>query len=442
MRRSLTLDPYLDRLHSVNPLVLCGRVSRVVGTVIESVGPPCAIGEACRIHAADGREICAEVVGFRDDRLILMPMDDVGSLEPGSLVVATGRPLQVPVGEACLGRVFDGLGRPIDGKGPLVGTLPRSAEASPPDPLTRERVSQPLVTGVRAIDGLLTCGRGQRIGIFAGSGVGKSTLLGTIARHATADVNVIGLIGERGREVREFLERDRQEEGLRRSVVVVATSDQSPLQRLRGAAVATAFAEYFRDQGRDVVLMMDSVTRFAWAQREIGLAAGEPPATRGYTPSVFGALPRLLERAGTAARGSITAFYTVLVDADDMNDPIADTVRGILDGHIVLSRDLARQGHYPAIDVLSSISRIMPEVTEAEHRRAAVRLRDLLAVYREAEDLINIGAYAKGSNPRIDAAIARIDAIRDFLRQGSDDCTPYDQTLQQLFAAVGEEGAP
>ncbi|NLC55614.1 MAG: flagellar protein export ATPase FliI [Armatimonadetes bacterium] len=442
MRRSLTLDPYLDRLHSVNPLVLCGRVSRVVGTVIESVGPPCAIGEACRIHAADGREICAEVVGFRDDRLILMPMDDVGSLEPGSLVVATGRPLQVPVGEACLGRVFDGLGRPIDGKGPLVGTLPRSAEASPPDPLTRERVSQPLVTGVRAIDGLLTCGRGQRIGIFAGSGVGKSTLLGTIARHATADVNVIGLIGERGREVREFLERDLQEEGLRRSVVVVATSDQSPLQRLRGAAVATAFAEYFRDQGRDVVLMMDSVTRFAWAQREIGLAAGEPPATRGYTPSVFGALPRLLERAGTAARGSITAFYTVLVDADDMNDPIADTVRGILDGHIVLSRDLARQGHYPAIDVLSSISRIMPEVTEAEHRRAAVRLRDLLAVYREAEDLINIGAYAKGSNPRIDAAIARIDAIRDFLRQGSDDCTPYDQTLQQLFAAVGEEGAP
>ena len=297
-----------------------------------------------------------------------------------------------------------------------------------------------MTTGVRAIDGLLTCGRGQRIGIFAGSGVGKSTLMGTIARHATADVNVIGLIGERGREVREFIERDLQEEGLKRSVVVVATSDQSPLQRLRGAVVATTFAEYFRDQGLDVILMMDSVTRFAWAQREIGLAAGEPPATRGYTPSVFGALPRLLERAGTSDRGSITGFYSVLVDADDMNDPIADTVRGILDGHIVLSRALAHQGHYPAIDVLASVSRVMSEVTDAGHRKAAMRLRDLLAVYRDAEDLINIGAYVAGSNPRIDEARARIDGIRDFLRQESGASTSYEETRRLLAAAVGQEG--
>lgn len=437
----IDLAPYMNRLAEVASFLLSGRVVRVVGTVIESIGPPCAIGEVCRIHTADGKEIYAEVVGFKDERLILMPMDEVGNLEPGSTVVTTGAPLRVPVGESCLGRIFDGLGRPIDNGGPLVGTALRAVHASPPDPLTRERVNQPLVTGIRAIDGLLTCGRGQRIGIFAGSGVGKSTLLGCIARHSTADVNVIGLIGERGREVREFLERDLREEGLRRSVVVVATSDLSPLQRLRGAAVATTFAEYFRDQGLDVVLMMDSVTRFAWAQREIGLAAGEPPATRGYTPSVFGALPRLLERAGTASRGSITGFYSVLVDADDMNDPIADTVRGILDGHIVLSRDLARQGHYPAIDVLSSVSRIMTEVTEEDHRQAATRLRDLLAVYREAEDLINIGAYVSGSNPRIDAAIAHIDAIRQFLRQDAQATSPYEETLRQLASCVGQNGA-
>ena len=363
------------------------------------------------------------------ERLILMPMDEVGSLEPGSRVSALGSTLQVPVGEMCLGRIFDGLGRPMDGRGPIQSLEHRPVYASPPDPLTRERVRKPMTTGVRAIDGLLTCGRGQRIGIFAGSGVGKSTLMGTIARHATADVNVIGLIGERGREVREFIERDLQEEGLKRSVVVVATSDQSPLQRLRGAVVATTFAEYFRDQGLDVILMMDSVTRFAWAQREIGLAAGEPPATRGYTPSVFGALPRLLERAGTSDRGSITGFYS-----------IADTVRGILDGHIVLSRALAHQGHYPAIDVLASVSRVMSEVTDAGHRKAAMRLRDLLAVYRDAEDLINIGAYVAGSNPRIDEARARIDGIRDFLRQESGASTSYEETRRLLSAAVGQEG--
>ncbi len=436
----LTLDRYVERVRKMDPMGLYGRVARVVGTVIESVGPPCAIGEVCRIKASDGREIYAEVVGFKDERLILMPMDEVGSLEPGSRVSALGSTLQVPVGEMCLGRIFDGLGRPMDGRGPIQSLEHRPVYASPPDPLTRERVRKPMTTGVRAIDGLLTCGRGQRIGIFAGSGVGKSTLMGTIARHATADVNVIGLIGERGREVREFIERDLQEEGLKRSVVVVATSDQSPLQRLRGAVVATTFAEYFRDQGLDVILMMDSVTRFAWAQREIGLAAGEPPATRGYTPSVFGALPRLLERAGTSDRGSITGFYSVLVDADDMNDPIADTVRGILDGHIVLSRALAHQGHYPAIDVLASVSRVMSEVTDAGHRKAAMRLRDLLAVYRDAEDLINIGAYVAGSNPRIDEARARIDGIRDFLRQESGASTSYEETRRLLAAAVGQEG--
>ncbi|MEB3285127.1 MAG: flagellar protein export ATPase FliI [Candidatus Sericytochromatia bacterium] len=425
----------LESLSKINPIRVEGRVAQVLGLVVESDGPAARLGEVCLI--ATGQEtppLAAEVVGFRGDRLLLMPLGDMNGIRPGSEVVATGRPLSVSVGESLLGRVLDGLGRPIDG-GPTLRNLARiPVEGAPPNPLLRQRIHSPLPLGIRALDGLLTCGRGQRLGIFAGSGVGKSTTLGMIARNTAAEMNVICLVGERGREVRDFLERDLGPEGLARSVVVVATSDQPALQRIKCALVATAIAEYFRDQGRDVVLMMDSVTRFAMAQREVGLAIGEPPATKGYTPSVFAVLPRLLERAGTGRAGSITGLYTVLVEADDFNEPISDAVRGILDGHVILSRELAAQNHYPAIDILQSVSRVMPDITSEEQRAAAGWLREALATYKNAQDLINIGAYQRGSNSQIDLALELQDPIRAYLRQAVEEQVPFERAVQDLEA--------
>ena len=423
---------YLRHLEQVNDTVHSGRVSQIVGLTIESIGPTTNIGDLCLIQPRKGRGIPAEVVGFRDQKVLLMPLSDLTGVGPGSLVTATGSPLMVPVGEALLGRILDGLGQPLDHKGYVPVTKYRSVQGSIPQPLERQRIKDHLSVGVRAIDGVLTCGRGQRIGVFAGSGVGKSTLLGMMARHTEADVNVIALIGERGREVREFIERDLGPDGLARSVVVVATSDPPALVRIKGAMVATTIAEYFRDLGRDVLFVMDSVTRLALAQREVGLAIGEPPATRGYTPSVFALMPKLLERTGPGPTGTITAFYTVLVEGDDMNEPIADTVRGILDGHIVLNRALAERNHYPAIDVLASISRLMVEVTSQEHQELAAKLRAALAAYAEAEDLINIGAYAHGSNPEIDEAIRLYPGITAFLRQGIDERSGFSDTLDLL----------
>ncbi|MGB9553488.1 MAG: FliI/YscN family ATPase, partial [bacterium] len=378
------------------------------------------------------------VVGFRGERTLLMPLGEKNGIEMGSEVVALGKKGKIRVGDGLLGRVLDALGNPIDGKGPVEGETEYPLDNEPPSPLERRRIVEVLPLGIKAIDGILTCGRGQRVGIFAGSGVGKSTLLGMIARHAQSEVNVIALVGERGREVKEFIERDLQEEGMKKSCVVVATSDKAPLLRIKAAFCATAIAEYFRDRGKDVLFMMDSVTRLAMAQRELGLAVGEPPTTRGYTPSVFALLPRLMERTGTSGKGTITALYTVLVEGDDMNDPIADTARSILDGHVVLSRKLSFEGHYPAIDILQSVSRLMPEITEESHQRLAQRLREVLAVYREAEDLVNIGAYERGSNPRIDYALSMIDRVKAFLRQGIGEHFSFEETLSQLRALFGE----
>ena len=401
----MDLGRYREAIHRTDALRLNGRVAQVVGVLVESVGPASRIGEVCRISTGRNRPaIPAEVVGFRGNRVLLMPLSGMGDIAHGNEVVATGRPLTVRVGSGLLGRVLDGLGRPLDEGPVIISGAEASVQQAPPHPLRRSRINAPLPLGVRAIDAFLTCGKGQRIGIFSGSGVGKSTLLGMIARNSTADVNVIGLVGERGREVREFIEGNLGPEGMARSVVVVATSDQPAIQRLKAAFVATAVAEHFRDEGLDVLLTMDSVTRIAWAQREIGLAVGEPPTTRGYTPSVFAVLPRLLERSGTGEKGSITGLYTVLVEGDDMNEPVADTVRGILDGHIVLTRELAERAQFPAIDVLASISRLMPQVATAQHRASAEVLRRLAATYRSAEDLINIGAYADGTNAEIDRA--------------------------------------
>ncbi|MDI3530362.1 MAG: flagellum-specific synthase [Candidatus Atribacteria bacterium] len=421
------------KLESIDTLRLNGKVQRAVGIVIESKGPACKVGELCQIRSLDTQsEILAEVVGFRDAQTLLMPLGERNGIEPGSDVVALGKELRVRVGEELLGRVIDGLGKPLDDRGCIEGQDEYPLDNEPPNPLQRKRISEVLPMGVKAIDALLTCGKGQRVGIFAGSGVGKSTLLGMIARNAQSDVNVIALIGERGREVREFIEKDLKE-GLSKSCVVVATSDRPPLQRIKAAFTACAIAEYFRDQGKDVLFLMDSVTRLAMAQRELGLAIGEPPTTRGYTPSVFALLPRFFERLGTSHQGSITALCTVLVEGDDMNDPVADTVRGILDGHIVLSRKLSFEGHYPAIDILQSISRLMPDITSKEQQRAAQKVREILATYREAEDLINIGAYQRGSNPRIDYALEKIEAVKAFLRQDVEEAFTYDMTLQLLF---------
>jgi len=429
----IDLDRYTRALRASDPVRLNGRVEQIVGLVIESRGPRASLGELCLVYGArSAPPVRAEVVGFRSGRVLLMPLGDLSGVSPGSEVVATGQPLRVPVGSELLGRVLDGLGQPIDGKGPIPAAHFRSVLADPPSPMRRQRIEGILETGVRAIDGVLTCGKGQRLGIFSGSGVGKSVLLGMLARTSRSDVNVIALIGERGREVREFIERDLGEEGLRRSVVIAVTSDQSPLVRVKGAMGAMAIAEAFRDTGLDVLFLMDSVTRFAMAQRELGLAVGEPPATKGYTPSVFALLPRLLERAGTAPVGSITGLFTVLVEGDDMQDPIADTVRAILDGHVVLSRRLAMLGHYPAIDVPESVSRVMLEVASADHRAHARHLAEILTRHREAEDLLSVGAYVRGGNPRTDRAIDLIDEVRGFLRQEVGETSSLAATLAAL----------
>jgi flagellum-specific ATP synthase len=396
------------------------------------------VGELCYLSTVGGGALVpAEIVGFKEGRVLLMPLGDMHGIHPGSEVIATGGAPQVGVGGSVLGRVLDGFGQPVDGGEPLQLSEFRTVHNSPPDPLQRRRIVQPLATGVKAIDSALTCGRGQRVGIFSGSGVGKSILLGMIARYTEADVNVIALIGERGREVREFIERDLGPRGLARSVVVVATSDKPALVRIHGAMVAITLAEYFRDQGKDVMFMMDSLTRLALAQREVGLAIGEPPTTRGYTPSVFSMMPRFLERAGTTShQGSITGLYTVLVEQDDMNDPIADSSRAVLDGHIVLSRTLTERNHYPPIDVLQSVSRLMIDIVDPEHLKASKRMQELMAAYAQAEDLINIGAYQPGSNPRIDQAMKQIDAINGFLQQDRAESSRFEDTVNGLKALV------
>lgn len=416
-----------------------GVVVDIVGLLIESSGPKMRMGEICRLIPRSGIPILGEAVGFRDGRVLIMPYGDLDGIAPGSLVESTGKELRVPAGDGMLGRVTDALGFPMD-KRPLwrvekyCPTMER-----PPGPLDRGRIDSPLATGVRSIDGLLTLGEGQRIGIFSGSGVGKSTLMGMIARNTSGEVNVIALIGERGREVKEFIERDLGEEGLSRSVVVVATSDEPALMRIKAAYVATAIAEYFRDQGLSVLIMMDSITRWCMALREVGLAVGEPPTTRGYTPSVFASLPKLLERAGKSSTGSITGIYTVLVEGDDMDEPIADATRGILDGHLVLSRELAEMGHYPAVDVLASVSRLMTTVTEQDQVSAAQKMRSVLATYRKAEDLINIGAYVRGSNHRIDEALSCIDNVNDFLRQPVSAKSTFEETVAKLKSLFPHE---
>ncbi|MCE9612514.1 MAG: FliI/YscN family ATPase [Chthoniobacter sp.] len=431
------LARFRERLLAERPVQRVGHVVRIAGLIIESEGPNLALGEVCEIRARSGdAPIYAEVVGFRDQRLLLMPLGETHNLRAGSEVFASAFAATAPVGAGLLGRTIDGLGRPMDGLGPLICDRRPSLHRAPPNPLGRQRICEPLATGVRAIDAFTPVGCGQRIGIFAGSGVGKSTLLGMMARGAESDVNVIALIGERGRELREFIEKDLGEEGLRRSVVVCSTSDQSALVRLRAAMLATTIAENFRDAGKKVLFMMDSVTRFAMAQREIGLAVGETPSSRGYTPSVFALLPRLLERTGAAERGSITAFYTVLVDGDDMNEPIADAVRGILDGHIVLTRALATANHFPAIDVLESVSRLVRDITTEPEQETAGNGRDLLALYRKNEDLVSIGAYVKGTNPRLDLAIAKTPALNGFLRQPVTERVPRAAALQQLHAIL------
>ncbi len=420
-----------------------GHVTQLLGLVVESEGPMAAVGEVCRIESVhhEGHTL-AEVVGFRDQRLLLMPLGEIHGLYPGSEVVALGKPLEIAVGAALKGRVIDGLGQPLDGKGPIIADQKTSLNLMPPHPLKRKRISQVFQMGIKALDTFIPCGRGQRLGIFAGSGVGKSTLLGMIASHAEADVNVIALIGERGREVREFLEKDLDEAGRAKSVVVVATSNQPALVRLKGAFLAMAIAEYYRDAGLNVMLMMDSVTRFAMAQREIGLAIGEPPTTRGYTPSVFSLLPQLLERAGMGENGSITGLFTVLVEGDDMNDPIADTVRSILDGHIVLSRDLAALNHYPAIDVLPSVSRLTRDLLTPEQLGVMAKAREALAVYRKNQDLINIGAYPAGSNPTIDQAIRLNEPLNQFLRQAVDEGFSASDSWRKLSSVFEQHGQP
>lgn len=410
-----------------------GKVVNVVGLTVESAGPDAKLGDLCEIHPEDEslKPILAEVVGFKDKKTLLMPYEATDGIGLNCLVRNLGIPLSVRVSEDMLGRTLDGLGRPTTGEELMIGEN-YPVEAMPPDPMSRAIIDEVLSLGVKAVDGLLTVGKGQRIGIFAGSGVGKSTLMGMFARNTKADINVIALIGERGREVREFIERDLGEEGMKRSVVVVATSDKPALERNKAAKTATAIAEYFRNKGKDVLLMMDSLTRFSMAQREIGLASGEPPVSRGYPPSVYSEMPKILERAGRASKGSITGLYTVLVDGDDFNEPITDTARSILDGHIVLSRKLGHKNHYPAIDILASISRCMSQIVDKEHKKLAGKLKNVLATYNEAEDLINIGAYKAGSNPNIDYAIKKIDAVNAFLMQDVDDKFDYEQTVEML----------
>ena len=427
------IEKFDEAIANVDSIKLNGKVTDVIGLIIESIGPNVSLGEVCQIIDNSGREVCkSEVVGFREGKVLSIALGEVENISPLCEIVSSGKSFNVGVGEGYLGRVIDGFGNPIDGKGEIEIETRKNVFREPPNPLQRKRISEPLQTGVRSIDGLLTVGKGQRVGIFAGSGVGKSVMLGMIARNTNADVSVIVLVGERGREVREFIEKDLGEEGLKRSVVIVATSDKPALMRIKAAFIGTTIAEYFRDRGMDVVLMMDSVTRFAMAQREVGLTIGEPPTTKGYTPSVFAMLPRLLERAGTAEKGTITGFYSVLVDGDDMTEPIADAVRSILDGHFVLSRKLANKGQFPAIDPLQSVSRVMPDIVSEEHRQRAVQFNEILSTYFEAEDLINIGAYVKGSNPQIDHALTKINDFRKFLKQDMNEKSSFMQAVQRL----------
>ncbi len=428
-----------DRVEKVQPIRERGRVSQVIGLLIESIGPSVSVGDRCIIQSDRNKEITAEVVGFRGNNVLLMPLGDMEGISTGAIVTATHEPFTVGVGAGILGRVLNGLGDPIDGKGPLDIATRRPIYNRPPHPLKRNAIREVLVTGIRAVDSMVTCGKGQRLGIFAGSGVGKSVIMGMTARHTSADVNIIALIGERGREVREFIERDLGEEGLSRSVVIAVTSDQPALVRIKGGFAATTLAEYFRDQGQDVMLMMDSVTRLAMAQREIGLAVGEPPTSRGYTPSLFAMLPRLLERAGNSDKGSITGLYTVLVEGDDLNEPVADTMRSILDGHILLSRKLAEKGHYPAIDTLASISRVMSDVVSSEHLAAAREVNRVIAAYRQAEDLINVGAYEEGSNPEIDRSVALIEIINKYLQQDLASGSDFAEAIDILVKIAGAE---
>lgn len=434
----VNLQKYYKRLDTVRPVAARGKIVDVVGLTIEATGPPLCVGDFCYVHTRDGgRRVPVEVVGFRGDRILLMALGDTHGIGPGCLLSSIFTQQYIGVGRELLGRVINGLGEVIDGGPPITVEHTMPLLASAPRPLERRRILEHIATGVRAIDGCITCGKGQRVGVMSGSGVGKSKLIGMIARNTNADINIIALIGERGREVRDFIEVDLGPEGLRRSVVVVATGDEPALLRLKGAYAATAVAEWFRDQGADVMLVMDSVTRFAMAQREIGLAVGEPPTTKGYPPSVYSLLPKLLERAGMAAKGSITGFYAVLVEADDLNDPIGDAVRSILDGHIALSRNLASRGHYPAVDVLESVSRTMIDVAPESHQQLAQEIRRHLATYRDAEDLVNIGAYVQGSNPEIDDALRLMPRIRALLQQGLFERSSYEQIEEAMRKALG-----
>lgn len=436
------LSKYKRIIDEIDVIKFSGKVERIVGLTIESVGPSVKYGDLCRIKTGESQYLYAEVVGFNRNRVILMPIGEMKGVVPGAEVYAVGTSLTVPVGKELLGRVLSGIGKPLDGKGEIYSPVKYPVEGKETNPLNRKVIDEPLSVGIRAIDGLITVGRGQRIGIFSGSGVGKSTLIGMIARYTNADVNVIALIGERGREVKDFVEKELGTEGLKRSVVIAATSDQPPMLRLRGAFLAHAVAEYFRDQGMAVNLLMDSVTRFAMAQREVGLAAGEPSATRGYPPSVFSLIPKLLERAGTSSSGgSITGFYSVLVEGDDMNEPIADAARGVLDGHIVLDRKFANRGHYPAIDVLASISRCMKDVVDEEHLKAAMLFREILSAYTDAEDLINLGGYVRGANPLVDKALSMIGKINEFLKQGIYEKETLDTTRDRLISMVFDDAA-
>lgn len=438
--KQIPYDLYSARIEQASTIKQFGRVAQIIGLVVESIGPALSVGDLCHIENPDTCEkIKAEVVGFHDNRILLMPFGSISGITPGSIVISTGEQIRVPVGEQLIGRVVDGLGAPIDGKGPILTSRFRTIDSPPIHALRRKRITEPVWTGIKAVDIMASCGKGQRMGIFAGSGIGKSILLGMVARGSTADINVIALVGERGREVREFIEKDLGPQGLERSVVVVVTSDQPALVRVKGAFVATAIAEHFRDQGMDVMVLMDSITRIAIAQREIGLAVGEPPATKGFTPSVFTILPRLLERAGTTEKGSITGLYAVLVEGDDFNEPISDAVRSILDGHVSLSRRLAARNQYPAVDVLDSISRLMVDVCTPEHLELAARVREIVATYRESEDLINIGAYIKGSSAKIDHAISVIDDINRCFKQGIQEQCRYEDALNELSTIIGSE---
>lgn len=435
----VNLAEYSEIIKNTNPIREIGKVTEIIGLIIEADGPKSSIGDLCYIYnKLNEAPIWAEVVGFRTPKILLMPLGSMEGLQPGAIVVNTGSPMKIKVGEQLLGRVLDGLGNPIDNLGEINCQNLRSTHADAINPLKRRRITEPLSLGIKSIDGFITVGKGQRLGVFAGSGVGKSTTLAMMAKNTSADMNVIALIGERGREVREFIEETLGAEGMKRSVVVAATSEQPSLVKIKAAHVATSIAEYFRDTGRDVLFMLDSITRISMAQREVGLAIGEPPATRGYTPSVFAQMPKLLERAGSNDKGTMTGLYTVLVEGDDFNEPISDTARSILDGHIMLSRDLAHKNHYPAVDVLQSISRVMPDVTSDEHRQAAGKIRNLLAVYKKNEDLINIGAYVRGSDKNCDQAIEMMDKINAFLRQKTSDKFEYQNTVNELINLIGK----